>query len=231
MNKSRQVPRPFPRRVIQDKFPEQYPIFWGPNQRILEDDKYVEPSGFKSRRLLNPPKVVRFITDAHEEEATSQFSCTYEPGHIYESFSLTTAVFAVGYTRKPNTQMGDGGIWWDGVGNYLEQSDTPYPGPGLTQYHDAVSLNLLIVQPDIDVIYPDNHVENKPFAQALGAGHTRIVLIFLWWRWFDNTPAFLGETLRMITPLPHPDGLVGLSGTDVDPRCPEDYFTGCPCLP
>jgi hypothetical protein len=73
MNKPNQVPRRLPdkRKVIQYKFPRTAPIFWGPGQKIKEDNVYVEPSDWIDNETLIPPKVVRFIHDAHEEQVNA----------------------------------------------------------------------------------------------------------------------------------------------------------------
>lgn len=53
-----------PQSPLQYYFPEDRPIFWGPNQLILEDAVYVEPSGWKFLEALLVPKVVRFLHDS-----------------------------------------------------------------------------------------------------------------------------------------------------------------------
>lgn len=51
-------------RVIQYKFPESEPIFWGHDQRIAEDRQYVDAANWFNNETLVTPKIVRFIHDA-----------------------------------------------------------------------------------------------------------------------------------------------------------------------
>lgn len=231
MNQFKQVPRPFPNRVIQDKFPSLYPIFWGPNQRILEDDVYVEPNGFVDNRSLIVPQIVRFITDAHEEDATPKPSCTFEKGHLFTV--PTVPVFSVNFRRVIGTTFLGGAYWLDWAGAAANPS-LDDPGRGQNQFINAATGALIITQPDIVVKFPDGHTETRNFQEAFDAGHTEINFWMLWWRWFDSHDNLLGETIKTsdfslnLSPIP---GTQLLSGVDTDPVCPDDYFTGCPCLP
>ncbi len=214
-----------PNTVLAYSFPEDKPTYWGPNQRILEDDVYVEPSGWKFNETLSHPYVVRFIHDAHEEEATPEPSCTYELGHVYESFG-PIPVIAAGYRRKIGTRMAGDAYWLDHPGAYLNES-MESPGRGQSQYHSGIDLSLIIVQPDISVKYPDGSTATVAFAAAY-PDHVEISNLTLFWRWYNASLDFIGETYRYVNGPFTPGSLPGM---DLDPRCPEDYFTGCPCLP
>lgn len=212
-------------------FPKEYPIFWGPNQRILEDDVYVEPSGFVHKRYLTPPRIVRFITDAHEVIAEPQDVCTFEKGHIYPVPGFP--IFAVNFRRVIGTTF-DGGAYWVDCNEAMSDPGANPPARGLTQYINALTGDLVIVQPDILAKYPDGHFEDKLFQQAFDANHTEISFYILWWRWFDTNNAPLGETFRTSTTILNTNPIPGqqlLSQVDTDPICPDDYFSGCPCQP
>lgn len=232
-NQYKQVPRrgPDKRKVITDAFPESDPIFWGPNQRILEDDQYVEPSGFVDNRSLIVPQVVRFITDAHEEDATPQPSCTFEKGHLFTVPAVP--VFSVNFRRVIGSTFLSGAYWVDWPGAFLDPS-LDNAGRGQNQFINAATGALIITQPDITVKFPDGHTETRSFQEAFDAGHTEINFWMLWWRWFDSHGNPLGETNKTSdvslnsSPIP---GSQLLTGVNTDPTCPDDYFTGCPCLP
>lgn len=58
-----------PQTLFKYQFPESRPIFWGPNQLILEDGVYVEPSQWRYKELLVVPRVVRFIHDSSDVDS------------------------------------------------------------------------------------------------------------------------------------------------------------------
>lgn len=239
MNQYNQVPRKFPDRqkVITDKFPEADPIFWGPNQRILEDGKYVEPDGFRHNRALEVPKIVRFITDAHEEDATPRPSCTYEPGFLFD-VPAGIPVFSISFRRVIGARM-DGGKWWiDCPAATLDPNADTF-GRGVAQDINALTGELVIVQPDVNLRdptipfgYPGSVVPST-FAHVLASGNAEVCGYTLTWRWYTvPSHALIGQTFRFSPAdlIPWPGNEL-LSPVNTNPICPTDYQLGCPCLP
>jgi hypothetical protein len=140
MNDYRQLPRKGPAapKLIQDKFPQAYPMFWGPNQRILEDDVYVEPSGFIPNRLLSPPKVVRFIHDAHTDTPHHDDCVLVDFTHI-DAFARPATP---AYGERPWSLTGSAGTWypdataWFATTVSVVQRPDPDPGFGGTVPYD-----------------------------------------------------------------------------------------------
>lgn len=109
-NQYEQVPRrgPDKRKIITDGFPETDPIFWGPNQRILEDDVYVPPDGFVHNRILAPPTIVRFIYDARQEYVDDLCTTTAEDFRIwYHAIPVNPAMGSL-----PWVATAVDGEWW-----------------------------------------------------------------------------------------------------------------------
>lgn len=221
-----ETPRRLPAapRIITDGFPEEYPIFWGPNQRILEDDVYVEPSGFVHKRYLTQPRIVRFITDAHEVDATPKPSCTWERFYI-QAF----------YHRIPNTLSGEG-IW--NVGAHISWSHMLANSPvwaGVYQNHDVDTFDLIVTSPNVSIAYKTGidgttSEGGHNFSEVIGA--SEITGIQVAWRWRDQDDVVIGVTVRWIDVDPPVSGVLGIVGIDdFEPICPEDYYVGCPCLP
>jgi hypothetical protein len=205
------VPRRTPgeRRIIKHKFPQEYPIFWGPNQRILEDDVYVEPEGWISNVLLNPPSVVRFIHDAHEETVDPDpFSC-----HLarYEEWIFIGRVNEVPYTA------GNPGDYWPGspivYGMY---------SPDATVWNTMVPIfNGTLEQYQVQILIPWN------------VGHARIYSrnYKFFWANQDNEEFAITEYIDQGLDTSSPP--LYWYPADVPSRpfpvCPRDYPEACPC--
>jgi hypothetical protein len=89
--------------ILQYNFPATKRIYWGPNQRIKEDNVYVEPEGWSFFEVLSPPKVVRFIHDSGQVDSTEgggggpfivSFNCTviYEQGPAADATNINQCI-------------------------------------------------------------------------------------------------------------------------------------------
>lgn len=205
MNQDRFIPTPFPKRVIQDKFPEKYPIFWGPNQRILEDGKYVEPSGFISNRALIVPKIVRFIHDAHQEVANADECELFGPTHI-DAFARPATP---AYGERPWALTGSIGTWFPDATDWFASTvvivkrPDPDPGFGATEF-----------------------VANMPVSDALANGYLEYYQFAVTLTWgrdgiLTTTTLLLDHVPVIVYSSDRPHLLESLT-------C-ANYPTGCPC--
>lgn len=79
-NKDQGIPfSKYPKRVIQQLFPQDKPIFWGPNQNTIFPGTYNEPSGWNPNELLEIPRVLRvFVGSKAGKCSCSSIHCVWE---------------------------------------------------------------------------------------------------------------------------------------------------------
>lgn len=178
------------------------PIFWGPNQRILEDDKYVEPEGWKFNETLTPPFVVRFIHDSGTVDSDSIDGV--EPGGggpgdpgVWELYLIQTTVVIEGtgfippalnvlhlgadFTVFPCLPFGSE-VTVPGVviGNL---------GGGGYAYPDGLNTTSHLMVPNLnpcDEFVAGNYIATTA-AGFIGLGVFRIKGYLIWFNWRKNT--------------------------------------------
>lgn len=205
MNQPNQVPRRLPdkRKVTTYKFPQGFPIFWGPNQRILEDNKYVEPTGWTFNELLQVPHVVRFIHDAHEEQINVDplvcHLCRFEEWYF------------IGRVAEVEYSAGNPGDFWPG-------SPIVYGPP--PQVWDQL----------VPIVNGGVEVYKVPIIIPWSVGHARIYARNYKYYWCNqhNTEFYLTEYIDDGQPVNYYPADVPFNGF---PLCPRDYPPVCPCQP
>lgn len=208
MNQPTQLPVKGPPsfgKLIDDNFPEAYPMFWGANQKILEDGAYVKPTGFIPNRILIPPKVVRFIHDAHEERPES--NCERPESGA----PLSVTAFAERIVP--------------------ENGERPWPGFFLyegTWYPDAT---VWLAKP-VDLIFEDDDgneylYDTIPVSQALAEGYIQYRSWFIQWYWMID--GIMVTSTEEVFDEPQISWSSDREHWLTTPSC-SVYPTGCECI-